>query len=549
MGDRRSAQAPQSLQIGNPLSELFELLDKASIVVKFDNSDQRDFRSALEEYFKRLPLHLLVDEASNARLETLQVLQLWQMTTTVIHERRWVARTSVPYRGWKIPPLTKNEQICDPWTFPWEVSLDTREDAEKRIVAESQEVKDCTTCGATGHTPCDKCRATGSVGCPICCEAGSVACDTCSGTGQIRKEKKFQSYRKCSACGVNNVMTLIAIFDDNSNTRARICQKCRGTGQEPFIDTEQYHVPCNCCRTTGKVVCQTCVGKKKVKCNVCSGHRTVPCATCEGRQFLVTFLELHRTCHAEVTSGEYSTPDTKDFFEASCQPLYSFGEIEPYSWEGPSLELLKQRLEGFKPDGSLGVAFHHNLWKLMSAALALPQDQERSTSWRIKGTCFRVRTAMYALRKTKYRTLWESPVSVADGARRREVLPHHSLVTKWYLHELKTLPQQVESIGVRDAALWLQKFDAVKAADPVCQRAITQFQANQHQTDPKMRRIAIAAQHIKASSSQMVMCIMTAVFAAVGMGLLFLMDDKVPGTAWLMLSIVPAIFGTFVSNR
>ena len=547
--DRCSVPAPQSLKVDFPLSELFERLGKAAVVVTFDKSDQQDFRTALGQYFKRLPLHSLLDEAAEARLETLQALTLWQLATTVIRERRWVARTSVPYRGWKIPPLTKNEQNCKPWSFPWEVKLETQADVEKRIIAESQEVKDCTTCGATGHTNCDKCRATGLVGCPACSAIGSVDCVTCRGTGQIQKEKKVQSYRKCSACGVNNVMNLIAVFDDNANTRARICQKCRGTGQEPFIDTERYQVPCTPCRTTGKVCCQTCTGKKKVICNVCSGRRTVTCATCEGRQSLVTFLELHRTCQAVVTKGEYSTPDTQAFFEASYQPLYAFGETEPHSWQGASLQVLKQRFIGFKPDGDLGVAFHHDFSEIMSATFALPQDQERSTAWRIEGTCFRVRKATYVLRKKNYRTLWESTMCVPSGAHWRDVLPHNSLVTQWYLHELKSLPQQVESIGARDAALWLQKFDAVKTADPVCQRAIAQFQDKQHQTDPTLRKVAAAAQHVKASSSQMLMWFVTAIFVAIGTGLLLLMDDNMPGMAWLALSIVPAIIGMFFSKR
>ncbi|XP_076864446.1 protein SSUH2 homolog [Brachyhypopomus gauderio] len=123
-------------------------------------------------------------------------------------ESRKTEWTTKPYEGQTVNPFAQPPP--GPWEMPVMAPVMFKDNRQELEIPNSQSVKSCDTCSATGRSRCAKCTGTGSITCFTCSGRGVGSaqdrCAPCSGTGR----------RMCSNC---------------SGQGTKECTKCKGKRQ------------------------------------------------------------------------------------------------------------------------------------------------------------------------------------------------------------------------------------------------------------------------------------------------------------------------------
>lgn len=424
--------------------------------------------SLIEQYLSKIPHFWPTFSNTKEKLSATRGWNLFYYVTTasVLTEVRHVARLETPYTGWEIPPKTKDESNVDAWSYAISPpSLQDTVEHKSSIIGDSQSLYDCPRCTATGYIPCDKCSQKGKTRCQDCSGAGTFRCTTCAGTTTVNKTQTVVKEKKCDACGVNTVMNVIALFDDNPYTRARRCGKCGGRGVIRYKDTESYTAPCKTCRATGEERCKKCRATGLLTCGKCRGNTKLKCTKCKTHKKIVSYLSLERqfsrSSHSEnfaspLFAKQLSTVEGDIFVDAAqhevaCLDADHIPDVEIAKIQGNtptskvvaqrSALLLKQARKACPPAG-----------RIVEESVVL----KRCSSIGFSYNCGRAR---YQAVCSPTANTFEIPLAL---------LPHISPAAAWMKHRLAEARALAASGDKRDAAVLLAQCRELAAVDPAC---------------------------------------------------------------------------------
>jgi|GEM_PF-2086031 len=548
MSNKQSVPDDSRTPVSEVLAHIANSLSSEAILVEFAPTDAARFLESLKAYFAALPHHGQTDAVAQAKVERVEDAVSSRFNVTVFHESRSIVRAKAPYKGWKIPQLRRNESNTNAWEFDWPPPpLPSPSPSEKKIIADSQEMHWCAECERSGQTTCERCQGAKHVGCGGCNSTGKVNCGTCDGTGSEKRTRKVQSFRPCGSCTANTLMNVVAIFDNNPYTRVRVCPRCRGTGQEPFIAEENYEVPCPKCKTTGKVMCIKCKGTKRLTCAGCTGKGKKTCNNCKGEKAVVSYLEIVRTFSETRHERDVGGPFVQKLFEASLQNPFSIGHVREQHWEiaGPEefLQTLQER-EAAAAKSFLGLNLR-TLRQTVEEGMVESTSGSRPVAIHLRNSVILTRCVTYSVLRNRYRAIWDSKLRTKSGAlpSRREVISHKSIVSNWCRLRVAELKSVASEAGQRQAALQLQELSKIGELDPVCEKVM-----KESISASSIHNIAELSQSVKYSTNQIILFAVSALLSILSVGLLFALTDNIPGFFVLGVSGVLALIAIKVAK-
>jgi hypothetical protein len=495
-----------------------------------------EFRVSLRNYFLTLPHHGLSDMSQQAVLENVSRVFAYRYSLSVFKEVRKVIRCVVPYKGWKIPPLRRNEDNTIPWGFNWPVAAEPSAITEKKIVSDSQENKPCEACDATGTQSCVSCDSKGRLDCENCSAQGVRSCAHCQGVGTIRRERQVQKFRACTGCGMNTVFNVIAIFDNNPYTRARSCAKCHGTGKEPYVETETYNENCPACKTRGRVRCNVCSGRKFIACASCMGRGKIVCKTCSGCKSLVSYLELQRNHSPRQYEGQLIAVSTMDALTKSHQQPFTVGCGSTVRFrDGNPMTLRALLCSLVETSPPFTKQLINELLRHLSDDFKEDTSPVHKTAWDLEVQIFSTAIVRYSINKRKYHAIWDS--SLSDERQDRRIYAHDSVVSQWCRSQVKSIQETVQSVGIRDAAMDFKKLDQIAKLDKACELAI---QSATSATG--LQEVARASGKVVITRGQQVLYSTSGIILVASFILLAVVPDKFPFAVCFVTGIGMALF-------
>lgn len=421
---------------------------------------------AVHAYLSAIPHHMRTTDPIQCEISKAWEFRFYRIVVSILVETRTVARQRVPYRGWNIPQKTKDESNIDAWSYSMpRKTLDDALEPKTSIVADSQSLHDCTRCSVTGWLDCQSCDAKGRVTCTGCAGQGRFTCTACSGAGQLKKTRVVIRQEKCNNCAINTVANILAVFDDNPYTRARVCRTCGGSGVRQWKENEQYTIDCKRCQTSGKEACKPCKTTGLVACTGCTGKGKVGCPDCDKCKRVVSYLSVtqdHKTLTAEedaipsafADSIKYEDPvvfragTTHMVFQDTADSI----SLAPYESVSATASVADQigkkscRLVRKTRDGKPKEA------RIVQERVALLQGLSYGFLYSWQGKSYKAVT---------------HPVDMGNG-RPTGLVSHVSPATRWLCEQIKDSQEFAASGDAREAALLLGRCKEVAAVDHVC---------------------------------------------------------------------------------
>lgn len=424
--------------------------------------------SLIEQYLSKLPHFWPSFSTTKDQLSAIRGWNLFYYVTTasVLTEVRHVARLDTPYTGWEIPPKTKDESNVDAWSYAIAPpSLLDSVEHKSSIIGDSQSLHDCSRCTATGYIPCDKCAQKGKTRCQDCSGAGTFRCTTCAGTTTVNKTRTVVKEKKCDACGLNTVMNVIALFDDNPYTRARRCGKCGGRGVIRYKDTESYTAPCKTCRATGEERCKKCRATGLLTCGKCRGNTKLKCTKCKTHKKIVSYLSLERqfsrTSHSEniaspLFAKQLATVE-EDIFAEAAQHEVACLDADHIP------DVVFAKIQGNTPTSK--VLAQRSALLLKRARKACPPDGRIVEESVVLKRCSSI-GFYYICGRARYQAVCSPTANTFENP--PALLPHISPAAAWMKHRLAEAKALAASGDKRDAAVLLAQCRELASADPAC---------------------------------------------------------------------------------
>lgn len=421
---------------------------------------------AVRAYLSAIPHHMRAAEPIQCDISKAWEFRFYRVVVSILVESRTVARQRVPYRGWNIPTKTKDESNIDAWSYAMpRKTLDDTLEPKTSIVADSQSLHDCTRCSVSGWLDCQGCGAKGRVTCTGCAGQGRFTCTACSGKGQITKTRVVVRQEKCKNCAINTVANILAVFDDNPYTRARVCRTCGGSGIRQWRENEQYTVDCKRCQTTGKEACKPCKTTGLVTCTGCTGKGKVGCPDCDKCKRVVSYLSVTQQ-HKTLSAEEDAIPDS--FAE-------SIRHDDPRLFRAGATQLVFQ-------DTADSVAL--NPYESVASAANVAGQIGKKSCRLVQKTrdgrpkearIVQERVALFQGLSYGFQYSWQGngykavsrPVDATSG-RPTGLVSHVSPATRWLCTQMRESQGLAASGDAREAALLLGRCKEVAAADHVC---------------------------------------------------------------------------------
>lgn len=421
---------------------------------------------AVNAYLSAIPHHMRTNASFQCDIPRAWELRYYRVVVSLLLETRTVARQRVPYRGWNIPRQSKDESNIDAWSYSMpRRTLDEAADSKTCIVADSQSLHDCGRCEVTGWIGCQGCGNAGRVTCTGCGGQGRFTCTACSGAGRITKNRVVVRQDKCNNCALTAVTNILAVFDDNPYTRARVCRTCGGSGIRKWREHEEYKVDCKRCQNTGQEACRPCKTTGLVTCTECTGKGKVGCPDCDTCKRVVSYLSVTQE-YTTLTAEEDAIPTSlapsiihasPGVFRAGANQLVFQDTASRVSL--PSYESLSAKTG---VAGQIVEAFYKLLHKTREGKpTAARIVQERVALFQGLSYGFH-----YSMQGKVYKAV-SLPVDSTSG-RPTGVVSHLSPATRWLCNQMKESQQHADSGDPREAALLLGRCKEVAAADAVC---------------------------------------------------------------------------------
>jgi hypothetical protein len=421
---------------------------------------------AVRAYLATIPHHTRAGEPFQCEISKAWELRFYRLVVLILVETRTVARQRVPYRGWNIPPKSKDESNIDAWSYAMPCkTLDDALDPKTSIVADSQSLHDCTRCSVTGWLDCQGCDAKGRVTCAGCDGQGRFTCTACSGAGQINKTRVVVRQEKCKNCAINTVANILAVFDDNPYTRARACRTCGGTGVRTWKENEQYTVDCKRCQTTGKEACRPCKTTGLITCADCTGKGKVGCPDCGKCKRVVSYLSVTQE-HNVLTAEEDAIPDSfADSIKHDDPRLFRAGATQ-LVFQDTAQSVVLGPYESAAATANFAGQIGGKSCKLIQKARGGKPNQARIVQERValfQGLSYGFQ---YSLQGKAYKAVTR-PVDASSG-QLTGLVSHFSPATRWLCEQIRESQGHAASGDTREAALLLGRCKEVAAADHVC---------------------------------------------------------------------------------
>jgi hypothetical protein len=425
----------------------------------------------LFHYLQSFPKHDQIDSPKELAISLCERIPLVKVEFFSLAESRCINEKEVPYRGWDIPQKTKTLANTKPWDFnPATPSINRLIETKRSIIKDSQEVVSCYECKAKGEVDCVKCTASGKITCERCEGSGRVGCKDCNGRGKQQRTRMEMREEKCGNCGLNAVVGLLAMFDDNPYTRARRCGTCGGRGTVRKKVQVPYDVNCKRCRASGKVSCGRCKTTGKITCDKCKGKTLVVCEKCEKQTRLVKYLELERNfaVHREVDA--VLPPQMEELRKHSPSLDVLFCDYES--------SLLAETTETHLDLEELKICDKENgfissqLRQKVNEAIETGRTEvngERVVSEKLavsKGEAFFFK---YHHEKKSYIGFTTPTASTLDSSQSDTIAPHYSPVARWLRRQMQRAQEFSESGDQRTVGLLLKSCEEVSANDPYLQ--------------------------------------------------------------------------------
>lgn len=456
------------------MAELSEFLLAAGTEVESSTTSESDlwrFRTCLRQYFESIPSHSLACTAAEAQVQTLAKARCFRVSVAIFIEKRQFQRAVTPYKGWRIPQLRRDENSTSVWEMNWAPPSEPGTTPEKKIIADSQELLECSHCNARGYHECQNCNSTGRLPCGKCVATGAHACKTCDGAGTVVRQRQLQKFKKCTGCTTTAIWNVVAVLDGNPYTRVRGCRRCRGTGQEPYVEVEQYAESCPGCRGRRSVRCGECHGRKVLQCGPCDGKSRITCGECQGYKGIVNFVELHRSFEKREGHAESVAEVVGDILQKGFSTPFSVGQNRNYNWSGTDpaglIEDLKVSVRG---KSEVGRNLSKVIVRLLQEHLRLMSPSEKPTAWQVKVSETSTGVVTYLLNGRKYRCLWDVVESHRwDG---QKVLPHSSIVSVWCRAQLNQIRKRADEESPSELATDFKAISRMADADLACQQVV-----------------------------------------------------------------------------
>ena len=427
---------------------------------------QRVLAEAVRAYLVSIPHHTRMTEPFQCEISKAWELRFYRVVVSILVETRTVTRQRVPYRGWNIPTKSKDESNIDAWSFSMpRKTLDDILEPKNSIVADSQSLHDCTRCSVTGWLDCQGCGAKGRVSCTGCVGQGRFTCTGCSGVGQINKTRVVVRQEKCTSCAINTVVNILAVFDNNSYTRARACRTCGGTGTRQWKENEQYTVACKRCQTTGKEACKPCKTTGLVTCTGCTGKGKVGCSDCDKCKRVVSYLSVTQE-HKALTVEEDAIPNSFAESIKHEDPRLLRAGATQLVFEDTGESLVLGPYESFAASTNFAGQIGRKSCSLVQKTRDGKPKEARIVQERValfQGLSFGFQ---YSWQGKAYKAVTR-PVDASSG-RPTGLVSHVSPATRWLCEQMSAVQELAASGDTREAALLLGRCKEVAAADHVC---------------------------------------------------------------------------------
>ncbi|XP_026876018.1 protein SSUH2 homolog [Electrophorus electricus] len=134
-------------------------------------------------------------------------------TFTESRKTEWATK---PYEGETMNPFTQPPP--GPWEMPVKAPVMFKDHVQELEIPNSQSIKPCDTCSASGRVKCNKCSGTGSITCSTCRGAGKDSaedrCNSCNGTGKQKcSDCSGQGTEECGTCkGKRQLLSYIKLM-------------------------------------------------------------------------------------------------------------------------------------------------------------------------------------------------------------------------------------------------------------------------------------------------------------------------------------------------
>lgn len=425
----------------------------------------------LFSYLQSFPKHDQVDSLEELRISLCERIPLVKVEFFSLQESRCINEKEVPYRGWDIPEKTKTLANTKPWDFsPPAPPIQRSVESKRSIIKDSQEVVSCYECKAKGEVDCEKCAASGKITCERCEGSGRVGCKDCNGRGKQQRTRMEMRDEKCGMCGLNAVVGVLAMFDDNPYTRARRCGTCGGRGTVRKKVEVPYDVNCKRCRATGKLSCGRCKTTGQIRCDECRGKTLVVCKKCEKQTRLVKYLELERNfaVHREVDAVLPPQMEELRKLSPALDVLFAdYGSTLLSETSEAHLDLEQLKICTKEND-----FVSSNLRGKVNNAIETGRTEvlgERVVSEKLsisKGEAFFFK---YHHENRNYVGFTVPTASTLASSHSDSIAPHYSPVARWLRRQMVRAQEFGESGDQRTVGLLLKSCDEVSANDPYLQ--------------------------------------------------------------------------------
>ena len=239
---------------------------RRSVHLNLDAQTERQVRSLINDYANssgEQPFHNLGDKI---KIKVYDRCNIFIPQVKTEFDQRTVSEQKKPYDGRAVSARTiMTLAAVDPWSFDL-MNTDSFTNQQKDfMVAGSQHVEPCTTCGRKGQMLCWECHGMGKTTCPDC-DDGTVTCSECRGNGKT----------KCPRCnGKGKISESVWVPELNRHVSKNVdCpNRC-----------DHGYIRCSRCNGRGSWTCPKCGGKGKLTCRNCNGDGMVTCSGCNGKK-------------------------------------------------------------------------------------------------------------------------------------------------------------------------------------------------------------------------------------------------------------------------
>lgn len=428
----------------------------------------------LFDYLQSFPKHDQIDSPAEIRISRCERVPLVKVEFWSLTESRCLNEKEVAYKGWPVPQKTKTLANTKAWDFnPPVPPIETSVEAKKSIIKDSQEIIACYACEAKGEVGCETCAASGKITCDRCKGSGRVECKDCSGRGKQRRTRMEMREEKCSMCGLNAVVGILALLDDNPYTRARRCGNCGGRGTVRKKVEVPFEVDCKRCRASGKLSCGRCKLTGKIRCDQCKGKTLVTCRKCEKQARLVRYLELERNfvVHREVDAVLPPQMDAVRRLSPSLDVLFSDYSSTILSQTCKDHLSLEQMKACVTENDTIGKQLREKVGSVVEAGRGEIHG-EKVVSEKLaisKGEAF---IFQYDHQRKNYVGYTTPCSSTLANSQDDTIAPHYSPVARWLHRQMKRAEEYEKSGDQRTVGLLLNSCVEVSANDPYLQALV-----------------------------------------------------------------------------